>query len=209
MSAVTLLALAAAFDPMNPAQADELPSDELKKVATQQRGIHTMLVTLAQDGDHQFPNEPGTANPNFRMLFKKRLVDMESLFAIPGDELLQKGKPDGDIGDKPSFSKALEPGECSFGYVAGLDISSAEDLPLLIGGAGFATGWITGVDKTPPAVPFKGSVVVTNVGGNTYSIKPGPDGKIMRMKHGKLMDIFSAEYGTNPENIRLPAPAKK
>ena len=184
---------------------------DLEKAVLQQRGIHTMLVSWAMDGNHQFPNLPNDANANFRELFKKRLLDSasEGLFAVPNDGSLQKGHPDGNIGDAPDFAKALEPGECSIAYVAGLDTASNSDLPLLISGAGPAPGWIMGVHKTPPIVPFRGGVAVTFPGGNTEILTPGPDGKILKMKGGKLLDIFSAEYGTKPENIRLPALVQK
>lgn len=211
LSAAALLATTAAFSTSNHVRAGEIKTGDLEKAAKQQRNIYTMLSTWAQDAHQQFPNLPGDANANFRELFKKKLFDetSESWFAVPNDGLLASGKPDGDIGNRPDFAKALEPGEYSIAYVAGLNTSSDSDLPMLIGGAGLATGWITGVDKTPPAVPFKGSVVITYLGGQTFIATPGPDGKIMKMKHGKLLDIFSAEYGTKPENIRLPAVAKK
>ena len=169
-----------------------------------------MLSALASDSGARFPNLPGDANANFRMLFINGIVDAESLFALPQDGWCLKGKPDRLIGGRPDYAQALEPGEQSFTYVAGLATTDSSDLPLLLSGAGPATGYITGLDKVLPAGSIPGQVVVTFVNGKTEVLKPGPDGKIRKMKDGKMMDIFSPAYGTKTENIRLPAvPEKK
>ena len=200
---------ALAFLPwLSPATAAD-PTVDIEKAVEAQRAIHTVLFALASDEDNLFPDVPGDANANFRKLFQKGLVDRESLFALPHDGWCLKGKPDGNIGNSPDHTQALEPGELSIAYVAGHGLTSDRRLPLLISCAGPATAWITGVAKTPPAVVFTGKVAVTFVGGAAEILTPDPDGKLRKPKDGKPVDIFSKEYGTNPEKIRLPAPLPK
>lgn len=200
---------ALAFLPwLSPATAAD-PTVDIEKAVQAQRAIHTLLFALASDNDNLFPNLPGNANVNFREIFRRRLVDVESIFAVPHDGWCLKGKPDGNIGNSPDYAQALEPGELSVAYVAGHQIGSDARLPLLISGAGPATAWITGVARTPPAVVFTGKVAVTFVGGAAEILTPDPDGKIRKPKDGKPVDIFSKEYGTNPEKVRLPAPLPK
>lgn len=203
LSAVAGLVL---LPPASPAA--EEPKGKMVHSMKSQRAIHVMLVTWAQDNDQTFPNEPLDANANFLVLFRSRLMDVEKIFGIPGDGWCLEGKPDGNIGNAPDFSKALEPGELSIAYVAGLDGASPSQLPLLISGAGPATAWIMGVGPKPAGETFRGPVVVTYVDGKTEQRIPDEDGKIRSQKGDRKLDIFSVEYGTNPENIRLPAPVK-
>lgn len=207
-SGFPLLAAMGLFCPAPTLAADEAEA-KLKPMQPVMRGIHTMLLTYAVDNGGNFPDEPSDANRNLRKLFMKRLMDDETIFGIPGDGWCLEGKPDGDIGAHPLYHKALEPGELSVAYVAGLTTESASDLPLIICGAGPATGWIVGLEKTRPPVPFVDPVIVTFLNGSTQVMKPGRDGKLWKMKDGKLMDIFSREYGTDPAKIRLPAMPEK
>ena len=179
----------------------------MRKVAETQKNIHTMLSAWSLDNNRSFPNLPLDANSNFRVLFQARLMDDESYLAIPDDGWCEDGKPDGDIGQKPDYSQAVAPGELSYAYVAGYDGNSPSDLPMLIGGAGPAIGWITGVYKKPKVI-YRGPVAVTYVSGKTELLTPDEDGKIRKEKDGKKVDIFSAEYGTDPKAVRLPASGK-
>ena len=92
--------------------------------------IFTALSAWAADHDQAFPDLPDNANINFRELFKSGLVTSEDMFAVPGDGWCMPGKPDHDTGTAPDFAKALEPGEQSTGYVAGLETASNSLLPL-------------------------------------------------------------------------------
>ncbi len=195
------------FFPLS-SMAQEEPKGKMIKAMENQKGIYVMLAAWAQDNDAAFPNEPLDANANFRVLFQARLMDVETLFGIPGDGWCQEGKPDGKIGDAPDFSKALEPGELSIAYVAGHDAASSSLSPLMISGAGPATAWIMGVGPKPAGAVFRGPVVVTYVDGKTELRIPDVDGKIRSQKGDRKLDIFSAENGIKPENIRLPAPVK-
>lgn len=185
---------------------DAPPEVDLDRAVKMQKVIHTLLFAFALDRDNAYPDEPGDANANFRRLFMARVMDDERVFAFEGDGWVLPGKPDRDIGLHPVYAKALEPGELSVAYVAGLTPASRDDLPLMIGGAGPAIEWITGKTKTPPAKVYTGGVVVTFVTGRTEILKPDADGKIRQDKEGKKLDIFSAEYGTDPSKIMLPAP---
>ena len=183
--------------------------DEIMRIlASQQRSIFSMLKAWAPDNDDKFPNEPVDANANFRTLFKAGFLDDEKLFAVPQANRGRADSPDNDIGNSPDFLKALEPGELSTAYVSDLTPSDDADLPILISGIGPLTVWITGKEADPHWTWKKSSVAVTFVGGLTEIFQPDKDGKVRKTKNGKMIDIFSAEWGTKPGNIRLPASAK-
>lgn len=102
-----------------------------RQSAHDMHGIFTALSAWAADHDQAFPDLPDHANINFRELFKSGLVTSEDIFAVPGDGWCLPGKPDHDTGTAPDFAKALEPGEQSTGYVAGLETASNSLLPLV------------------------------------------------------------------------------
>jgi hypothetical protein len=102
-----------------------------RQSAHDMHGIFTALLAWAADHDQAFPDLPDHANINFRELFKSGLVTSEDMFAVPGDGWCLPGKPDHDTGTAPDFAKALEPGEQSTGYVAGLETASNSLLPLV------------------------------------------------------------------------------
>jgi len=121
-------------------------------------GIFTALLAWAADHDQAFPDLPDNANINFRELFKSGLVTSEDMFAVPGDGWCLPGKPDHDTGTAPDFAKALEPGEQSTGYVAGLETASNSIWPLVFyqPGPGQAVqdwGSVTGSAKIGPFPP--------------------------------------------------------
>jgi hypothetical protein len=102
------------------------------KIRTTVLGGESVTVEpQAADHDQAFPDLPDHANINFRELFKSGLVTSEDMFAVPGDGWCLPGKPDHDTGTAPDFAKALEPGEQSTGYVAGLETASNSLLPLV------------------------------------------------------------------------------
>ena len=153
---------------------------EIKKQQRPPQDLHDiflLLSTWAADHDGACPDLPGDANENFRVLFQSRLTDNERLFAIPGDGWCLPDKPDGNLGTAPGFSKALEPGEQSYAYVAGLDSASSSNLPLLFYQPG----------------PTGGFQFWTSVSGSA---------KVQRWTGP---DILSTQWGTDPEKIRLPA----
>ena len=174
-----------------------------------QRTVWTLLNAAAEDDEERrYPDVAGDSNSNFRILFQSRLADEEKWFVFPIDIWFAKGSPDEIIGEELVFAKALEPGELSITYVAGLTLDSRPDLPIMISGAGRETAWITGLDKVRSDHFFKTTVdvVVTFVDGTSKTMTTDDDGKLRQLKDGKMMDIFSVEYGTDPTKIRLPAP---
>jgi hypothetical protein len=161
----------------------------------------SLLNQWAQDHDQAFPDLPGDANVNFRLLFQSGITDDEKPFGTPGDGLCLPGKPDGRIGTAPDFAQALEPGELSIAYVAGLNGSSNSNLPMLVHGAGTAVDWIMGTAPKPaaPTLPFK--VVVVSAGGSALARSEGDI--------GKPADPFAPGSGHDPTNVRLPAPVPR
>lgn len=151
--------------------------------------IHLACFAYASGHDQKFPVGK-TSNEAFRQLFIVGFVDDEKLFHLSeiGDK---RGKPDGDRGDASTgFKKALEPEECNISYVSGLTAEDDSNLPLL-----FAK--VSGEDGNI-------HVIVVRIGGKANIYKT-EDGRVFDERDGNKMDIFSAEYGTDPAAIVLPA----
>jgi hypothetical protein len=172
--------------------------------------IHTLLVTWAEDHDGEFPTAHQFSNEAFRELFKAGLVDTEKTFAIQGDAW-HKNSPSGDgkgpdniIGTAPDFSQALQRGECAYTYVSGLSLASLGSLPLFTNAFSESLGVYTD-DKSRKGGVFKGTkCAYATVGGSAKVGDLSPDFRILDMKNGKATDVFSLEWGTNPDNIKNP-----
>ena len=157
--------------------------------------IHQALFAYAfARADQMFPDGK-SSDEAFRQLFVKGLVDDEKLFHLEGPEN-KNDRPDGDIGtEKDVFKAALAPGECSFYYISGLSVDRDDStLPI-------AYSKVTGED----GVIY---VIVVRIGGNCKVYKT-TDGIVKEEKDGKMVDILSEEYGTNPANILAPLPKEK
>ncbi len=176
------------------------------------RTIHLLLVTWAEDHDGEFPTAHQFSNEAFRELFKAGLVDTENLFAIrfPKDAW-HKNSPSGDgsgpdniIGTAPDFSLALQRGECAYAYVSGLNLASRGSLPLLANAFSESLGVYT-KDQLHKGGVFKGTKGVwVTVGGSAKVGDLSPDFRILDLKDGKVTDVFSREWGTNPDDIKNP-----
>lgn len=176
------------------------------------RIIHTLLVTWAEDHDGAFPTAHQFSKEAFRELFKVGLVDTENLFALPFlKDAWHKNSPSGDgkrpdneIGTAPDFAKALQRGECAYAYVSGLNLSSRGSLPLLTNAFSESLGVYTD-DKSRKGGVFKGTkCAYVTVGGSAKVGDLSPDFRILEIKNGKATDVFSLEWGTNPDNIKNP-----
>ncbi len=172
--------------------------------------IHTLLVTWAEDHDGEFPTAHQFSNEAFRELFKAGLVDTEKTFSIAGDAW-HKNSPSGDgsgpdniIGTAPDFAQALQRGECAYTYVSGLNLASLGSLPLFTNAFSESLGVYTD-DKSRKGGVFKGTkCAYATVGGSAKVGDLSPDFRILEMKNGKATDVFSLEWGTNPDNIKNP-----
>ena len=190
------------------AQDADKPGSEALSAAKRARMIHTLLVTWAQDQDQQFPVAQHASNEAFRELFKKRLLDREDLFAIPGDAWHKNspsGKgPDSHISSAPGFPQALMPGECAYAYVSGWDTASPSPLPIIANAFTESLG-VYSNNRSHKGGVFGGTkAVYVTVGGSAYAADLSSDFRIMENKDGKAIDIFSKEWGTNPDNIKNP-----
>lgn len=156
--------------------------------------IWQALLAFTSEGG-EFP-EGKSSNEAFRQLFLKGLIDDEKLFYL-GSAENKDGQPDGDIGtEKDGYKAALAPGECSFYYISGLT-SDRDDSSLPI-----AYTKLTGEEE---GLIY---VIVVRVGGYCKVYKT-TDGIVKDMRGGKMVDILSEEYGTNPGNIVAPLAKEK
>ena len=180
------------------------------RAATKTRSIYSLLTTWAQDHDEEFPTARQYSNEAFRELFRAKLIDEggEKLFTIPGDEW-HKNSPsgngaDGIIGPTPDFPLALQRGECAFYYVSGLGTASPSYLPLMGNGFTESLG-VYSNNKSRKGGVFGGrrGAYVT-VGGSAKTADSGSGFRIMENRGGKAIDIFSKEWGTNPDDIKNP-----
>ena len=190
-----------------------MPKVKANSAATNGHNIFTMLSTWAQDNDQTFPVATQASNDAFRELFKKRLLDAggEKLFSIPGD-FWHNNSPSGDhkgpyndIGAEPEFQQALAPGECCWAYVTGLETASGSQLPLLANAFTETVGIYTG-DKKKKGGVFNGlrNAWVT-VGGAAKAGELSNDYRCMEKKGTKIVDVFSNDWGTNPDDVKNPA----
>ena len=187
------------------------PRVKTNSAATRARSIHTILTTWAQDHNQEYPTARQFSNEAFRELFKAGLIvdgSGEEIFAIPGDAWHNNspaGKgPDGIIGPAPNFPLALTRGECAWAYVSGLDTASNGSLPLLANGFTESLGVYT-ADKFRKGGVFQGTKIVwVTVAGSAKSYDLSGDFRLLEKKGGKAMDVFSKEWGTNPDDIKNP-----
>ena len=187
-----------------------MPGVKANTAATSGRAIHTMLSTWAQDNDQSFPVATQASNDALRQLFVKRLVDTEKLFAIAGDAWHEnspsgdKKGPDNDIGTEPEFQQALMPGECAWAYVTGMETASKSDLPLLANAFTESVG-VYAADKKKKGGVFNGikNAWVT-VGGSAKVGELSADFKCTDKRGSKSVDVFSNDWGTNPDDVKNP-----
>lgn len=169
------------------------------------RELYAALSAWAAENDGAFPNEPGDANANFRLLFKAGLLSGEEGFGGPGDGWCLAGKPDGVIGSAPDFAKALEPGELSIIYVAGHDASSNSQSVLMIAGIGPVQAGLSSPEATASSRGRRGRVVLLTVNGSAKTWDP-PGGDKTRNRPGSHeLDWLVEDLGIDPKNLRLPA----
>ncbi len=98
------------------------------------RQIILSLKQFAVDNGHAYPDARSSgeglesANQVFRLLFKEGIVTDESIFGCPNSMFV----PDGRIGVKPDFSRAVGPGECHWMLLKYQTDTSAGNAPLII-----------------------------------------------------------------------------
>jgi hypothetical protein len=186
------------------------PEQGVKAATIQAQEIHTALAAWAKDHNEAFPHADQSSNEAFRELFKAGLVTQEKTFAIPGDAWHKKspsgdGKgPDNLIGTAPDFPQALQPGECAFAYVSGLTQKSDPSLPIIANAFTESPGAYTNNPSHKGGV-FKGEKCVwVSVSGSATTADLSPGYRLLQNKNGKMIDFFTEEGGTNPDNIKNP-----
>ena len=188
-----------------------MPRVKANFAATKARDIHTALTAWAEDHNQEYPTARQYSNEAFRELFRAKLIDEggEKLFTIPGDAW-HKNSPsgngaDGIIGPAPDFPQTLQRGECAFYYVSGLGTASPSYLPL-VGNAFSGSPGVYTDDPSHKGGVFRGTKGAwVNVGGTGYVGPLSSDFRLRDWKdHKANVDIFSKEWGTNPDNIKNP-----
>lgn len=112
--------------------------------------------------------------------------------------------PDNKIGAAPEYAQALTRGECAYAYVAGLNRKSDPQLPLLANAFSESLGQYT-EDPSRRGGVFRGEKCVwVTVRGNARVGELNSDFRLLEKKDSKMVDVFSREWGTNPDNIKNP-----
>ena len=190
------------------AQEPAKASADVTAAAKRARNIHTLLYTWAQDNNQVLPTATQSSNEAFRELFKARIVDDERLFAIPGDawhnSSTSKKGPDGNTGTAPEFAEALASGECAWAYVSGWTTASRSDYPLIANAFTESIG-VYSNDKSHKGGVFEGKqAIYVTVGGSAFTPDLNDEWRIMAKKGSKTVDVFSNDYGTNPDHVKNP-----
>lgn len=113
------------------------------------RQVMVALKIYAADhaGDYPTPEGPvRSSNQAFRRLIRDEIVEMESIFGCRGSVFL----PDNNVGVKPDFAQALEPGENHWAMTEGLSDSSSGQIPLVYENpvkAAWPPKWKAGADR--------------------------------------------------------------
>lgn len=187
------------------------PTGRASATAKTAKAIYNWLQAYAKDNGGRFPEGPHHANEAYRQLFVKGYLDDEQGFTIDRDPWLKHApgglqKADNDIGQAPDFKAALAPGECSWAYVTGLTTDSPAHLPLVANAFSDVPG-IYSPDPSRRGGVFKGlQAIWVSVGGSAKVAFPGTDFTITKIRDGRPVNIFGAEAGTSPENVKNPAP---
>ena len=181
---------------------------DLAAAVKKARAIHTLLTAWAQDNDQAYPAAPQFSNEAFRELFKRRLVDNEDVFAIPGDAWHKNSTsgtgPDGNYGTAPEFAEALASGECAFAYVSGLDTPSSSRTPLIANAFSHSVGVYSKSTSQKGGVFGGTKSFYVSVGGSAHTVDLSSDCKVM-VKYGpRILDVFSNDFGTNPDDVKNP-----
>ncbi|RYD34776.1 MAG: type II secretion system protein [Verrucomicrobiaceae bacterium] len=174
------------------------------------KAIYTWLQAYANEHDQEFPQAKDFSNEAFRQLFVMGYLDDETTFAIPGDAWLNhapggRKMPDNRIGSAPDFAEALQPGECSYFYVTGLDAADQSNLPLL-GNAFSETVGVYSKDKTKKGGILYPKAVWVSVGGAARIIDVGEDLRARMAPDGKETPLFPESWGTKIKDVKNPAP---
>ncbi|MDB6133510.1 MAG: hypothetical protein JWM59_1753 [Verrucomicrobiales bacterium] len=174
------------------------------------KAIYTWLQAYANENDQTFPQTQNASNDAFRELFKKKYLDDEQGFAIPGDPWLNNApggnkKPDNDIGNEPDYTSALSPGECSWAYVNNLDAAAQSNLPLLANAFTETPGTYE-KNKAKKGGVFNGlKAVWVSVGGSSKVADLGQTLQIVEKKSSRDVNVFTSEWGTNADDVKNPA----
>lgn len=94
--------------------------------------IITALRLYSSDENGTYPDsdkteEPATSNAAFALLIKRGVLDDERIFGAKSS----KFTPDGNIGQEPEYTEALEPGENHWAMTKGLTDSSSSTSPIV------------------------------------------------------------------------------
>ena len=173
------------------------------------RQIHLALMEYALDHDGQFPASDTDSNAAFRQLFDDRFQE-ERIFFVGGsawhDSLpAGRARPDNEVGDPPEYRKGLEQGENHWAYQSGLNHESQGNLPLIMDGFSDQVG-VYANDPAKRGGTWNGkAAVVVRVDGASSMHRYSGDGRVYEpVEAGKVVDIFSSQFGTDPVKLLNP-----
>ena len=176
-----------------------------RQIATQTKNIHAWLMAYAEEHGGELPHG-ATSNEAYRQLFKGSLGADEKQFLIPSDAWHGGREPDGDVGSAPEMSGALEPGECAFAYVSGLNTRDTARIPL-IANAFTSTPGVWCDDPGKPGGVFAGRCgIVCRLGGSASvtELKEG-EWTVTEEYEGRRVNIFTPGFEEKSFTVLNPA----
>jgi len=151
----------------------------------------TTISLVTRDTGTELTLGDASSNQLFRQLMAAGLKSEKRFWAKTAST---PRKPDGIF----SPGKALEPGECAFGYVAGLSSSSSD-----LGAPVLFAPLVPGTLRFDPA-PYQGKAVIYRVGGSVSTLDIDPSGRVLDPHGRDLFDPTNPIWRGKPPDIRLP-----
>ncbi len=193
-----------------PALSNALMTSKITAATGQATGIFKSMALFASDNGGNYMQTENSSNEAFKKLIPDYLED-EKPFTVSGSAWHQsapKGGGDGDIGNKPDYTQALERGENHWAYVAGLNNTSSSNLPIIADG--FTEGGVgtyTDVQNKRGGV-WKGTkAIVVYLDGSGVPEKPDRKTfKVMKTKGGQEVELFSNAYNEMLEESNIKNP---
>lgn len=161
---------------------------------TNARNIVLALRQYSLDHGGRYPDsqlrDPKSANEVFRVLFKEGITDDELIFGSP----VSPFKPDGRIGSKPDFARALEPGENHWAMTPGLEDSAGGSIPLIYENPAVASWppkWNADIKGKPVRGRTWSNGIIIAMNDSSVAVQP------LEAKQGSAVTLKKLEDGKN------------
>lgn len=174
--------------------------------------IHTALMSFAQDNDSQFPSEltardgetGDTAEACFTQLLNAGVIDDEKYFynAVVAERLATTA-------ETPDNDGTLTSGECTWGYVSGLSMTSKSGCPVVFDSSTQPGTFDTGVwDGKAVVVRLDGAATAMDIEYSGSALEDdgsSKQGPIVEEKGSTKVDIFKTPYLPARADVLVPS----